>query len=58
MRGVRVSKRVNVGALVDARLQHGAMERGLEAGVRDGTGPGHDAVNFSLSGVRGKDPLG
>jgi len=57
MGGVRMSKRVDVGALGHARPEHRAMERGLEAGARDWSGRRHDAIDLSLSGVRGKEPL-
>ena len=57
MGGVRMSKRVNVGALGHAGSEHRAMERGLQAGAGDRSGPGHDAIDGPLLGVRGKEPL-
>jgi len=57
LRRVRMPQRVHMGALGHARLQHRAMERGLEAGAGDRPGRRHDAIDLPLSGVRGKEPL-
>ena len=56
MGGVGVAEGMHMSPFVDAAVQQGSMERGLEAGARDGTGARDRAVDDPATGVRGEEP--